>query len=238
MVYYIEYTTISIVCHLKERNLSMLLDETIKDLIKKRKIITIHQLITKVKCSRRTVQRKLKICRVYTSYNCNGCYYTLPEIPIFDKHGIWRYNGVYFSKYGNLTQTVITLVHHSESGLAHQELCKRLGIPASSYMSYFRGITSLRRDKIDGRVIYFSQDENRYTIQKQHKTTAVQQAKRVLPQDADSILILVDRIKYPHSTLDQCARRLQRKCKHVTLKSVEVLLEFHGISEKKTTPDT
>ncbi|MCP4762898.1 MAG: HTH domain-containing protein [archaeon] len=209
-------------------------DDITKNLIKKQKIITIGQITEKMKCSTRTAQRKIKKWKMYTSYNCNSRYYTLPGIPAFDELGIWRHKSIFFSRHGNLTQTVVNLVTNSEKGLEHQELCKILGISASSIMSHFRNIAPLQRLKISGRVVYFSQDENKCQIQKQNMAKHQQKLQRSFLQDTDSILILVDRIKFPHSTLEQCVKRLHRKSKRITLESVKCLLEFHGILEKKT----
>jgi len=42
---------------------------------------------------------------------------TLPEIPEFDRNGLWKYQSVLFSAYGNLKQIIIELIRRSETGL-------------------------------------------------------------------------------------------------------------------------
>lgn len=59
--------------------------------VKREKIFTLNRLVSILDCSSRTAQAKLKLWKVYTSYNQNGKYYTLPEIPHFDVHGLWRH---------------------------------------------------------------------------------------------------------------------------------------------------
>jgi len=63
-------------------------------------------------CSR----RRLKDWKVYTSCNHNAGYHVLTSVPSFDEHGIWRYNGIFFSRHGNITQTIIKLVNDSSTG--------------------------------------------------------------------------------------------------------------------------
>ena len=80
---------------------------------KKEKVMTLKGLSYLLHCCERTVQRHLKQWRTYTSYNENGRYYILPDIPKFDVNGLWRYRTISFSRYGNLKKTVIHLVHDS-----------------------------------------------------------------------------------------------------------------------------
>ena len=54
--------------------------------VKREKIFTLKRLVSILDCSSRTAQVKLKLWKAYTSYNKNGKYYTLPEIPHFDVH--------------------------------------------------------------------------------------------------------------------------------------------------------
>ena len=75
--------------------------------LKKEKIFTLNQLVSILECSSRTAQAKLKLWKTYTSYNQNGKYYTLPEIPHFNEHGLWRFKRAVFSKYGNLKKTIM-----------------------------------------------------------------------------------------------------------------------------------
>jgi hypothetical protein len=85
-----------------------------------------------------TARRRLKAWRAYTSYNRNGRYYTLPEIAQFDDMGLWRHQGAFFSKHGNLKQTLVHLVVHSVQGLSGAEFGEILGLQPRSFLSHFR----------------------------------------------------------------------------------------------------
>lgn len=72
-----------------------LIKETLK-IFKIQKIIKLDQLMELLKSSRRTTQQRLKAWKTYTSYNQNGRYYVLPEVPNFDGYGIWKFKKIFF----------------------------------------------------------------------------------------------------------------------------------------------
>ena len=82
------------------------------------KVLTIEQIVGLLKSSVITARRQLNKWKTYTSFNMNGRYYTLPEIPRFDENGIWKYQRILFSKHGTLTQTICRLIGRSERGLS------------------------------------------------------------------------------------------------------------------------
>ncbi|MEE9402776.1 MAG: hypothetical protein V3V47_06205 [Desulfobacteria bacterium] len=52
-----------------------------------------------------TVFRKLAELGYRTSYSNRGQYYTLEQIPTFDRWGLWSFRAVYFSEHGTLCAT-------------------------------------------------------------------------------------------------------------------------------------
>ena len=62
-------------------------DTKILRIIFRKKIITIDTLSSLLNSSTKTARRRLKLWEAYTSYNENGRYYTLPDIPDFDANG-------------------------------------------------------------------------------------------------------------------------------------------------------
>ncbi len=69
-------------------------------IFKKQKVLTMINIIAIMKCSERTIQRRLKDWGAYTSYNKNCRYYTLADISRFNKYGIWKYEGIFFQSLG------------------------------------------------------------------------------------------------------------------------------------------
>jgi predicted transcriptional regulator len=212
---------------------------------RKKKIMTISEIAESMQCSIPTVRNRLKKWKTYTSYNKNGRYYTLPEIPIFDQNGTWKFKGTFFSKQGNLKQTIIHLVNDSESGLTASRLAKRLGLSTStqlrSLISYFKTISGLHREKQkgNGSYVYFSAEKSIYSSQKQRRESQIKIKEKdihgQLPSESESITILVDIIKHPKTTIKKCAGRLRKNGMIIKPESIRNLLQYHGIGiEKKT----
>jgi hypothetical protein len=199
---------------------------------KKERIVTVTLLVTWLACSVPTARRRLKEWRAYTSYNHNGRYYTLPGIAEFDEHGLWRYRGVFFSKHGNLKQTVVHLITHSEHGLSSSELGELLGLQPRSFLSHFRTHPGLYREELRGRWIWFAADPRVRKIQKQTRLAhaAVQESR--MPSDMEAVMILVDLINHPQSRLEGIAHRLKQKGLVVDVGAIRRLLVHHELLKK------
>ena len=129
------------------------------------KILKMAELMASLGCSRSTVQRRLKTWGCLSSYNCNSAYYALPEVVAFDSLGVWRFGEARFSRYGNLTATVIGVIGDSEVGLSAAELGEVLGINAYSFISRFASHPGEARRSV--RVLLFrGRSERAATVRK------------------------------------------------------------------------
>ena len=83
--------------------------------------------------SRMSAFRRLKSMGYLTIFTNAGRYYTLSDIPRFDKQGLWFYQDVGFSHAGTLKSTVIELVNFSAAGMTPNEALNllRLRVPNS-----------------------------------------------------------------------------------------------------------
>ena len=206
---------------------------TVIQKFKNKKVVTIVVLAAWLSCSIATARRRLKAWRAYTSYNQNGRYYTLPEIADFDDNGLWRYQGVFFSKHGNLKRTLAHLVIHSAQGLSGAELGELLGLEPRSFLSHFRDHPEIFRENLMGRWIWFAADPKIREAQKQARLAQAVAKEPRMPTDTEAVMILVDLIKHPNSGLEQVARRLKPKGLHIDVDAIGQLLVHHGL-EKKT----
>jgi hypothetical protein len=205
---------------------------TVIQTFKKKKVVTVVWLAAWLSCSIATARRRLKAWRAYTSYNRNGRYYTLPEIAEFDENGLWQYQGICFSKHGNLKQTLVHLVTHSAQGLSGGELGELLGLQPRSFLSHFRDHPALYRENVRGRWIWFGADPKIREKQKKTRLTEVVVKAPRMPTDTQAVLILVDLIKHPNSGLEQVARRLRPQGLELDVDTIRQLLAHHGLLKK------
>lgn len=198
----------------------------------KKKIATLNQIANYFRCSIRTIQRRLKIWKLYRSYNKNSAYFVLPNIPKFDRNGLWKYKKVFFSKHGNLKQTIIHLVTNSRIGLDAFEIGKILELSPRSFISHFQDIPGLYREKYEGKFIYFSDKKSIYTKQNRKRELVLKEKLLSLPSDTVAIAILVDLIKHPGSSPEKCIPRLRMKNIHIKTETLQNFLQHHGIKKK------
>ena len=204
-------------------------------LFEKHKVLTMIELGSTLMCSERTVQRRLKIWRAYTSYNKNCRYYTLPDIPHFNQYGIWKYKGIFISKIGNLKSTIITVIRKSEAGLNAHEISEITGLPSYTFLSHFKNDPKIQRKKHKGVYIYFSSDPDESDCQKREREGMIYpDALTDMPTDAEAISILVELIKNPTNNIDLLARRVRRKRVPISAVKIMNLLAYHGLLKKNT----
>ena len=209
--------------------------QTLKAL-RRRRIMTVGQLAEQLECSIPTVRNRLRSWGALTSCNRNGRYYALPDVAKFDENGLWKYKGVFFSRYGTLKETMRHLVRSSRAGLDAHQIAGLVGLPARSFMAQLRKIAGLRREKHERRFVYYSDEEDVYSSQRAQRIEEAEKKPAELPSDTEAIFILVDRIKHPDSSLEQCAQRLRRRGRGVDISTVRALMAHHGIEKKLRRP--
>ena len=197
-----------------------------------RKVMTVAELGLQMRCSSRTVHRRLQEWQAIHSYNKNGRYYALPSVPAFDSYGLWRYRDVGFSRYGNLTETLTALVCHSQAGLSAAELGQLLGMEPHSFLWLFRNHPALTREKHQGRFVYFAAESAVWQRQRDGRMIMDAHARR--PSDSEVIAILVETIKHPELSVEQLCRNLKKQGIAVTEQAVVNLFAYHGLDIKKT----
>ena len=199
-----------------------------------RRVCTIDELAALLACSVPTARRRLKQWNAHTSYNKNGRYYALPDVVRFDADGLWRYRGICFSRYGNLRRTLMGLVKHAPAGLCAAELRTRLGLEPRSFLSLFRNHPELRREKCQGRFVYFAVERRIYHEQRRRREEM--RRKSQMPSEAEAVAILVEAIKHPGLRAEQLAARLRKRSFQISVQAARNLFAAHGLAGKKTPP--
>lgn len=199
------------------------------------KVLTAAKLVVLLSCTPRTVRRYLKKWQALGSYNQSGRYYTLPHIAKFNAEGFWRYGEAYFSKYGNLKETVIYLICHSKAGLSGRELGDLVGLDPRSFLWHFHDEKAIKREKINGRFIYCSSLSATRKKQLKHRREQEQSISKTMPNDAEAVMILVEYIKYPESSFEELSNRVREFKIKISPEHIANFFQHHGLA-KKTHP--
>lgn len=184
----------------------------------------------------RSVFRRLSLVGYLSSYSQNGRYYTLDDIPEFDGHGLWQYQGVFFSRHGTLKATITNLVEVSDSGHTHGELEAVLRVRVHNMLLDLVKGGHIGREIIEGLFLYVSAEQERAAVQvarRHQKAPAAAQAALVSGPSLE-IAVLVEVIHGARliPTPAQVVQRLVEKGVQVAHDQVEAIFHKHGL--KKT----
>lgn len=103
-----------------------------------------------------TIFRKLKQLSYCSSYSHAGKYYTLNEIPVFDKNGLWSFKRIHFSRNGSLMSTIIYIAGCSENGYFASEIKKILKVRVQEALYKLYLNQRVHREQIGGEYLYLS----------------------------------------------------------------------------------
>ena len=206
--------------------------EKARKAFRRQMILTLAEVAELIEGSIHTARRRLKEWGALNSYNKNGRYYALPDVPEFDANGLWRKRGVFFSQYGTLKQTVVELVCRSPAGLDAGEMRTLLGLDPRSFLSAFAKHPQLKREKIRGLFVYFCADEAVYGRQRQHRQAM--NATDRQPTLSEAIAILVEQIKLPALSYEDLAHQLRKQNTCVEPEIIQNFFSRNRLTLKKT----
>ena len=157
----------------------------------------------------RTVFRKLQTLNYLSSYSHRGMFYSLQGIAKFNAQGLWSWKAVWFSRFGNLLETARAFVHRSGAGYSATELRNALHVETKHSLVQLVRAGQLRREKIQGRYIYFSAESKQYSSQRKTREGRKQKPLAALlvanpdlaAEEAKAVVLLFI------STLDERQRR-------------------------------
>lgn len=201
---------------------------------RRQKVITLTQLCQGLQASVRTVRRRLKEWQALASFNHNSRFYTLPELPQFNEHGLWFYRDIGFSRQGHLPPTIVALVRQSPAGLTAAQLGQCLHLNPRSFLWQFHEHPALQREKHQSHFVYFAAEAAVATGQKAARRTALPPPP--LPSAAEAIAILVLAIQQPQCSPQELCARLRPTHPQLTPAAIGALFAHHGLTLKKTPP--
>jgi len=187
-------------------------------------------------CKGRTLQRKIKKCKLLASYNKNSKFYTLPGLAVFNDFGIWQYHGVLFSQQGNLYQTLVYLVDQSTNGYTNGELVQIVHVKTDDALRVLTNQKRLQREKFSSYYVYYSIDYYRFQVQKSNRLSDfLPVARQYLPKDKNIIIsVLVEIIHSDTLSVESLLTELKRR--HIEASEQQILgvISHYDLKKKKS----
>jgi hypothetical protein len=148
--------------------------------------------------ARSTIFRKLGEVQYLSSYSHRGKYYTLKSIARFTPQGLWSFNSVWFSRFGNLLQTAEAFVENSEAGYSATELKETLQVKTKHALTQLFREGRLQRETFESVFVYLSMDTSTAAQQRKARKAMLQQTSADLivsnpdlaTEEAKALLIL------------------------------------------------
>jgi hypothetical protein len=188
----------------------------------------IEPLAAEMKYSIPSVRRFLAEVGYFSSFTHNGSWYTLQSIPLFDGDGLWFFHDIGFSQVGSLTRTLIDLAARSPAGMTAETLGEKLRVRCHSVLVQLCRNGRLQRQKMARSHVYFSVDTPIAAGQRR----AMANRPAQLPAEI-AVLILVEFIQNPDSSVKELARAISRKTRvAIDARQIQWLFDQHGL--KKT----
>ena len=189
--------------------------------------------------SRRSLFRDLDLLGYLSSFTHTGRYYTLGSIPEFDMDGLWRYQGIGFSRDGTLKATVRRLVESAEAGRTQRELQVRLAVRVHNPLFDLVESKQLRRESIAGEYVYAAAARARATKQLEHRRAQVATGRpatvpMVPTLEIEVLAEVIHGARVPLPDAATVVARLVARGVRATLADVSAVLDRHGL--KKTAP--
>ena len=184
-----------------------------------------------------SVRRYLKQIGYFRSYTHNGKWYTLTNLPVFNKSGVWIYENIGFSKHGSLTQTIIQLIDKADNGYTAKELGEILHYACHPVLRSMVKAEQISRVKESTEFSYLSLKPKIHHRQLERlKTLGVSKASQPLTAEA-AVFILVEFIKKPDLSFKEMVKKLKQD-KRIIVSPTEIELFFRQQGLKKNPPET
>jgi len=211
-------------------------------LLQEERALEMEAICARAACCRMTAFRGLKRYGYFTSYNCNSGYYTLRDIPEFDRRGLWRCGPARFSRHGTIAETVLAWVQESQRGLGLGELEEGLGVDVHCHTGELVRSGRLARTRVGKRVVYVSAVLERGARQEALRREEARQVATgsglALPKGltaAAVLRLLVEMIRAPEASAASLARRVSGEGERLTAEAVRTVIAFWKLDEKRGT---
>lgn len=196
---------------------------------------TFDELKIKSGCQSRTLQRKIKSGNLLASYNKNARFYTVPNLCHFNHYGIWNFEQILFSKYGNLFETIIALIDKSLEGYTSKELSIIIEVKADDALRVLWLKERVRRQKTGSNNVYFSIQEDLFMLQlsarEQQSSGTVQTL--ALPDYQRTIAVLVEIILQDSIVAEKLQQGVVKRNVEISIAGIQSVIEHYQLKKKR-----
>ena len=196
---------------------------------------TFDELKIKSGCQSRTLQRKIKSGNLLASYNKNARFYTVPNLCHFNHYGIWNFEQILFSKYGNLFETIIALIDKSLEGYTSKELSIIIEVKADDALRVLWLKERLRRQKTGSNNVYFSIQEDLFMLQlsarEQQSSSTVQTL--ALPDYQRTIAVLAEIILQDSIVAEKLQQGVVKRNVEISIAGIQSVIEHYQLKKKR-----
>jgi len=204
---------------------------------KKKPVADITELLALLQThSRMSCFRRLKELNYLSSYTHAGKHYTLLHIPHFNSMGLWHYEEIGFSQYGNLKSTVIQLINQSAMGMSHQELETHLRVRVHNTLLDLVQSHQIEREQFEGIYLYVSTDSKRANEQWVRRQEVQTHRKKSQPFPGWIVVeILAEIIRASQIPVDcqTIATQLVNRGVVVTVEQVDQIIELYHLKKNQ-----
>jgi hypothetical protein len=197
----------------------------------------LSEIIEKFAFTKRTAFRFLKKFNILSSVNHRAQYYISPLNLKFNCYGLCTINGICFSRFGNLLQTVTALVNQSKKGITAEKIGGLVGTNVQLQLRDLSRDKKVYREKNGYEYIYFSIDsEKRAGQQKRTKRRSETVAAELNSESHASLVsiikILTTYIHNPGFSSKSIALSLYRRGENISTEKVRETLEKFDVAKK------
>ncbi len=212
-------------------------------LFKKHSVVEIQQLSNTLNTSSRmSIFRRLRMIGYYSSYTHKGAYYSLTDIPCFNKYGLWFFHGIGFSRVNTLKATIIELVERSEAGYTHREIEALLHIKVHNTLLKLVRTKSILRKHKEKKFIYCSSDQQKAAdqITQRIKLSTVETESSAPLSEAMIIEVLLEIVRAGEVLISPpvVTERLLACQISITITQVEQVFTHYGLDAEKKILDS
>ncbi len=183
--------------------------------------------------SRATIFRHLGKVSYRRSYNQNGRYYTKHDPTRYDRHGLFSYKGIHFSRDGNLVVTVARLVCESSFGLTQRELQELLQVRVQTSLLAMVQNKKITRCKVARQFIYLHPESEIRMAQLAKRREIIEERRFEIKEVTDAVVIqvLLILIWHPGSKIGDVARRLKGHSPPIRMPHVQVVFDRYNLDD-------